>query len=106
MRKAMSGVIIAPGLHNSGPNHWQTLWQQRLVDAARIDLQRWELPIYCAGNAGHINAESGHGDWPKGWELLQRLLRIGKAAPSTSCIEPPIEKNSIRDSFTRTALAY
>lgn len=167
----MGGVVIVPGLHNSGPRHWQTLWQQRLPDCSRISLrqwarpdlqawtdavvetahkqrasylvahsfgclaainalasiesvrsvllvapadpekfgvasqlphsplpvpglvvgsltdpwftwtkaqqwaQRWQLPIYCVGDGGHINAESGHGDWPEGWELLQRLMQ-------------------------------
>jgi len=49
---------------------------------AQLWAQRWELPIYCAGDAGHINAQSGHGEWPEGWALLQRLLQIGKAAPA------------------------
>lgn len=173
----MSGVVIVPGLGNSGPNHWQTLWQRRLPNAERIHLsrwdrpdlqqwvdatiaavrrqrtgyivahsfgclatvqaldtirdqirgvllvapadpekfgiasllpdstlpvpglvigsltdpwlswskaqqwaQRWELPIFCAGEAGHINAESGHGDWNEGWELLQRLRQYEQLA--------------------------
>jgi predicted alpha/beta hydrolase family esterase len=172
---------MVPGLRNSGPQHWQTLWQQRLPDAERIrlpqwdqpDLQRWTeaiiaavrkqrasyivahsfgclatvhalgqipnevrgvllvapadpdkfniasvlpqaplpvpglvvgslsdpwlswtraqqwaqcwlLPIICAGDAGHINAESGHGVWPEGWELLQRLRRF-----ETYMLQPP-----------------
>jgi len=166
----MTGVIIVPGLGNSGAQHWQTQWQQRLPNAARIVLsqwqqpdlqswvdatiaaanrfddsyivahsfgclaavvalkelrdrvrgvllvapadpdkfklaeilphstlpvpgvvvgslsdpwltwrkaqlwaQRWELPIFCAGDAGHINIESGHGAWPEGWQLLEKL---------------------------------
>ncbi|MDB6062719.1 MAG: serine hydrolase family protein [Verrucomicrobiaceae bacterium] len=166
----MSGVLIIPGLRNSGPQHWQTVWQKRLPNAERIRMkqwdtpdlqqwvdatiaavrkyrpsylvahsfgclatahaldaikdqirgvllvapadpdkfdiaellphsplpvpglvvgsltdpwlswnkaqqwaQRWLLPIICAGDAGHINAESGHSDWQEGWELLQRL---------------------------------
>jgi len=24
-----SNVLILPGWHGSGPQHWQTLWQQR-----------------------------------------------------------------------------
>lgn len=185
----MSGVVIVPGLHNSGPAHWQSLWQQRLPNAERIRLQRWdqpdlerwtdatiaavqkqranylvahsfgclaavhaltalqhsvravllvapadpekfgiaallphtplpvpglvvgsltdpwlswskaqqwaqrwELPIYCAGDAGHINAESGHGDWPEGWKLLQRLLRIGKSAPRLSPTQASLQR--------------
>lgn len=168
----MTRIIIVPGLGNSGGQHWQSRWQQRLPNATRITLpqwqqpnlrswvdaidnavgqhtdnylvahsfgclasvaalaelrhrvrgvllvapadpdkfkitdllpqstlpvpglvvgslsdpwlswskaqlwaQRWELPIYCAGNAGHINVESGHGEWHEGWQLLEKLQR-------------------------------
>jgi uncharacterized protein len=40
----------------------------------------WACELVDAGDAGHINAESGHGDWPEGIALLERL-RL-KAAPS------------------------
>lgn len=166
----MTRIIIVPGLGNSGAEHWQSRWQQRLPNAARIALpqwqrpdlhswvdgivsavghhtnnylvahsfgclasvialdklahrvrgvllvapadpdkfkladqlphstlpvpglvvgslsdpwlswgkaqlwaQRWELPIYCAGHAGHINVESGHGEWHEGRQLLKKL---------------------------------
>ncbi len=26
-------VLVVPGLHNSGPQHWQSLWQRRLPNA-------------------------------------------------------------------------
>lgn len=190
----MSGVVIVPGLRNSGPGHWQTVWQQRLANAGRICLpqwerpdlqqwadaivatvrarrasyivahsfgclatayvleqirdevrgvllvapadpekfgvetllphsalpvpglvvgsltdpwlswskaqqwaQRWALPIYCAGDAGHINAESGHRDWPEGWKLLTRLQHLENVA-----LQPPYTWQSPQ----RSALAY
>jgi len=31
--------------------------------------------LFDAGNAGHINAQSGHGDWHQGLELLGSLYR-------------------------------
>jgi len=40
----MTGVIIVPGLGNSGAQHWQTQWQQRLPNAARIVLSQWQQP--------------------------------------------------------------
>ena len=183
----MSGVVIVPGLGNSGQNHWQTRWQRRLPNADRIRLaqwehpdlqqwvdatiatvrrqrtsyivahsfgclatvqaldtirdqvrgvllvapadpekfgiasllrhsaipvpglvvgslsdpwlswskaqqwaQRWELPIYCAGSAGHINVESGHGDWPEGWGLLHRLRQADKV------LVPPALRQTLR----------
>jgi predicted alpha/beta hydrolase family esterase len=190
----MSGVVIVPGLRNSGPEHWQTVWQQRLANAERIALpqwerpdlqqwadaivttvqaqrssyivahsfgclatayvleqlrdtvrgvllvapadpekfgvetllphsalpvpglvvgsrtdpwlswskaqqwaQRWALPIYCAGDAGHINAESGHRDWPEGWKLLTRLQQFENVA-----LQPPYTWQSSQ----RSAMVY
>ncbi|MGV7208963.1 RBBP9/YdeN family alpha/beta hydrolase [Oxalobacteraceae bacterium A2-2] len=36
-------VLIAPGLHNSGPAHWQSRWQS-LFGWQRIVQQDWEQP--------------------------------------------------------------
>jgi hypothetical protein len=37
-------ILLVPGLHNSGPGHWQTLWEERLPNARRVDLGRWDDP--------------------------------------------------------------
>jgi predicted alpha/beta hydrolase family esterase len=42
--------------------------------------QRWQLALIDAGDAGHINAESGHGFWREGWHLFQQL-RSGEQLP-------------------------
>jgi predicted alpha/beta hydrolase family esterase len=34
----------------------------------------WGLELADAGDAGHINAESGHGPWPEGLMRLAGLL--------------------------------
>jgi predicted alpha/beta hydrolase family esterase len=171
----MNTVVFVPGLRNSGPQHWQSLWQRRLPDSVRVeqtdwnmpDLERWServdsvldtvescwivahsfgclatmhalarrydadsfgnvrgvflvapadpakfgvanrlpgrlpingrlvaslsdpwfswpraerwaerwgFPALCAGDAGHINVESGHGAWWEGWGWFQQLL--------------------------------
>ena len=37
--------LIQPGWQNSGPHHWQSLWQERLGAAAsRVPQQDWMLP--------------------------------------------------------------
>ncbi len=41
----------------------------------------WGLDVYDAGQAGHINADSGFGPWP---DLLQMLGKSPKAAPEIS----------------------
>ncbi len=37
-------ILIVPGLHNSGPGHWQTIWEERLPRARRVDLGLWDDP--------------------------------------------------------------
>jgi uncharacterized protein len=37
--------LIQPGWQNSGPHHWQTLWESQLGDAAtRVPQQDWMVP--------------------------------------------------------------
>lgn len=37
-------VIVVPGLHDSGPGHWQTLWQQRHPEFDRVRQHDWNTP--------------------------------------------------------------
>lgn len=37
-------VLTVPGLFNSGPGHWQTLWEQQRADTHRVDLGMWDQP--------------------------------------------------------------
>ena len=37
--------LLVPGLGNSGPGHWQTIWQQQRPDCVRVELGLWEQPI-------------------------------------------------------------
>ncbi|HRP24419.1 MAG TPA: alpha/beta hydrolase [Thauera sp.] len=54
---------------------------------ARQWAERWGSKLVDVGDAGHINAESGHGPWPLALELLQQLqdtaadLPLGLIAP-------------------------
>jgi predicted alpha/beta hydrolase family esterase len=45
---------------------------------ARLWGLRWELPVFDAGDAGHINVASGHGAWEQGWRWLHQLRRHGR----------------------------
>ena len=38
----MSNILIVPGLHNSGPYHWQSLWHQQYPHWQRVTGQTWE----------------------------------------------------------------
>jgi predicted alpha/beta hydrolase family esterase len=37
-------VLIVPGLHNSGPEHWQTRWQHLYPAFERVEQDDWEHP--------------------------------------------------------------
>ncbi|MFZ5724420.1 MAG: RBBP9/YdeN family alpha/beta hydrolase [Pseudomonadota bacterium] len=37
-------VLIVPGWNNSGPAHWQTLWQREFPALSRVEQQEWAWP--------------------------------------------------------------
>ncbi|MDB5763052.1 MAG: hypothetical protein JWQ21_2047 [Herminiimonas sp.] len=37
-------VLIVPGLNNSGPDHWQTRWQQLYPSFERVEQAQWDTP--------------------------------------------------------------
>ncbi|NSL87523.1 RBBP9/YdeN family alpha/beta hydrolase [Chitinophaga solisilvae] len=41
-------VLTAPGLGSSGPLHWQTLWEQAVPGAKRIEQRDWNEPVCAA----------------------------------------------------------
>lgn len=42
--EAVPLCLIVPGLDNSGPDHWQSLWEERRSDCRRVDLGCWSEP--------------------------------------------------------------
>src|SRR5260370_13526268 len=57
-------VLVIPGWQNSGPRHWQTIWEQQNPIFLRVQQKDWEFP---------------HREW---W--LQRISEAVRQAP------PPI----------------
>ncbi|SRR6266581_81540 len=39
-------ILILPGWHNSGPDHWQTHWQAAFPNMRRVEQDDWEAPVY------------------------------------------------------------
>ncbi len=37
-------ILTVPGLDNSGPTHWQSIWERELDDCERVDLGAWDKP--------------------------------------------------------------
>jgi uncharacterized protein len=44
MRVADADILMIPGLSNSGRDHWQSRWQDKLSTARRIVQRDWENP--------------------------------------------------------------
>lgn len=42
--RAQGTVLIAPGWSNSGPGHWQSLWQRAHPEYVRVEQRDWERP--------------------------------------------------------------
>jgi hypothetical protein len=41
----MRPVLLVPGIGNSGPTHWQSLWQAKHPGVARVMQRDWEHPV-------------------------------------------------------------
>lgn len=37
-------ILTIPGLDNSGPNHWQSLWEHKYPDCERVAMASWTHP--------------------------------------------------------------
>ena len=44
MRVAEADILILPGWSDSGPDHWQSRWQNKLSTARRVIQQDWNAP--------------------------------------------------------------
>jgi predicted alpha/beta hydrolase family esterase len=40
----LAAVLLVPGLYNSGPEHWQSLWQAKHPEYRRLQQADWETP--------------------------------------------------------------
>jgi predicted alpha/beta hydrolase family esterase len=49
-------TLIVPGLNGSGPGHWQSWMQQRILNARRVEQDDWEAPVL-ARWAGAVRRE-------------------------------------------------
>lgn len=45
MKVKDADILIVPGYQNSGPDHWQSRWQQRLSTARRVEQAAWSKPV-------------------------------------------------------------
>ncbi|MEJ7615784.1 MAG: alpha/beta hydrolase [Pyrinomonadaceae bacterium] len=55
-------MIIVPGVNNSGPEHWQSIWQLKYPRALRVEQDDWDLPerdAWVAGLSRAVNSADG-----------------------------------------------
>jgi hypothetical protein len=45
MKVAQADILIVPGYTNSGPEHWQSRWQEKLSTARRVEQDAWSKPV-------------------------------------------------------------
>src|SRR4051794_41913436 len=61
MRTSDADLLIIPGLGGSGPDHWQTRWEQKLSTARRVEQAEWSKPVredWVARIAEEVNAST------------------------------------------------
>lgn len=73
LRRRLSGryrgepvrLLVIPGLHDSGPAHWQSWLQAHFRHAARVEQDHWDQPDLAAWSAriGDTLARHGPGPW-------------------------------------------
>src|SRR4051812_13594634 len=39
-------ILVLPGLNGSGPEHWQTAWEQAFPAFKRVEQRDWDHPVY------------------------------------------------------------
>lgn len=91
--RIQSALLVAPAdperraqLSDFAPVPYQPLPYRSVLVASSTDpycpirlagayARAWGSEFLRLPNAGHVNVESGHGDWPLGWALLQSLVQ-------------------------------
>jgi predicted alpha/beta hydrolase family esterase len=97
-RRVRAALLVAPAdperralLHDFAPVPYERLPYRSIVVASSNDpycparlagayARAWGSEFLRLADAGHINVESGHGEWPLGFALLQSLI--------ADCAEP------------------
>ena len=104
--RVAGALLVAPGDLENTPviahlHSWRPMVMRRLpfpslllgsqtdpfcsLGRARYFAEQWGADFLDYGPRGHINADSGLGDWPEGRQLLEQ--RMGAKAPSNQASE-------------------
>lgn len=102
-------LLLVPGLDNSGPTHWQSIWERERNDCRRVDLGLWHRPHRNVW-VNKLNAAIAASDRPvvlvahslgchavAWWNALERPGPDGKVIGAL-LVAPPTVENTPRDS--------
>lgn len=100
-------ILTVPGLGNSGPDHWQTYWEEDIEDCHRINLGMWDTPHRNTW-VNKLNHVIAHADRPvvlvahslgcltvAWWAALERPAPGGKVIGALLVAPPEVDTASI-----------
>lgn len=108
-------VLLVPGLNNSGPGHWQTLWEQELSQCQRVELGMWDNPhrnswvnqlnlaIYRAGRPVILVAHSLGCHAVAWWAEYERPSICNPVAGAMLVAPPDVESEEVDPRLKRFA---
>jgi len=108
-------VLLVPGLNDSGPGHWQTLWERELPHAARVELGSWDDPhrntwvnhlnlaIHKAGRPVILVAHSLACHVVSWWAEYERPPAGGPVLGALLVAPPEVEKDGVDHRLARFA---
>ncbi len=56
MKAKDADILSIPGYTNSGPDHWQTRWEEKLSSARRVEQAEWSKPVLADWKANLVAA--------------------------------------------------
>ena len=92
MRTSDADILIVPGLGGSGPDHWQTRWEQKLSTACRVEQDDWDRPD-CAAWTGRIADAVAQAERPV--ILVAHSLGVGAVVQAA----PQFAPGAVRGAF-------
>jgi undecaprenyl pyrophosphate synthase len=64
MKISETDILIIPGYTGSGPEHWQTRWEQKIATARRVEQQDWTKPDFMLWQAAYAELVFVDTLWP------------------------------------------